>query len=188
MAAVAGIMTQLRDQMPLRPLSRVEAMRIAEQQALLLLKLSGVKSQPIPDSVITDLPRIHVERLPASPVSGAAHWSSGRWFIVLHAADVPGRQRFTLAHEFKHVLDNPFIHLLYPESDGISRRELAEQVCDHFAASLLMPKAWVRREYNEGLTDVRVMARLFNVSLLAMQVRLVRLGLQPPRPRCQVAA
>jgi len=146
------IIRQLRDLVPLRPLSVAESMRVADQQATRLLALMGVLQGPVPESVIADLPRVHVERMTPAPVSGAAQWSKGRWLIVVNGGEPYGRQRFSMAHELKHVLDSPFTHFLYPSRDGQSAPDRTEQICDYFAACLLMPRAWVKSAYcNDGV-------------------------------------
>ncbi len=84
-------------------------------------------------------------------------------------------QRFSLAHELKHILDNPFVTIIYPRSDECT--ELAEQACDYFAACLLMPKRWLRQAWADGVRDVRVLARRFGVTQQAVNVRLLQIGL-----------
>src|SRR6266699_5657255 len=103
---MSSIITAARDIMPIRPLSFVEALRTAELQAAKLLELSGLAAPPFPERLITGLPRVQVERIIPAPASGASQWSRGRWLILLNGAERPERQRFSLAHEFKHVLDN----------------------------------------------------------------------------------
>jgi Zn-dependent peptidase ImmA (M78 family) len=61
-----------------------------------------------------------------------------------------------------------------------------EQICDYFAATLLMPKVWVRRAFVNGPQDLHALARTFGVSMSAMNVRLQSLGLIPKTPRCNV--
>ncbi len=73
----AGTLAQLRELTPYRALSPDEAQRIAELQATRLLLISGVTEPAIPETVITRLPRVQVERL-SLPVSGSSHWVSGR--------------------------------------------------------------------------------------------------------------
>ena len=53
------------------------------------------------------------------------------------------------------------------------RREIQANM---FAAALLMPEDHVRRLW-EGLGSVEAMARLFNVSVAAMEIRIGQLGL-----------
>jgi Zn-dependent peptidase ImmA (M78 family) len=163
-------------------LTHPEALRVAELQATKLLVLSGVTAPPFPESAIADLPRIQVERIFPAPSAGATQWSHGRWLIVLNGADTHGRQRFSLGHEFKHVLDNPFIDVLYPGDERMTSQERAEQVCDYFAACLLMPRPWVKRAWTTN-PNPRALARRFDVSLQAMRVRLEQMGLAKPVPR-----
>jgi Zn-dependent peptidase ImmA (M78 family) len=168
----------------MRPLNRGEAMRVAELQAIKLLEAIGITEPPIPEEVIAKFPRVQVDRLSPIPVSGSAHWAKGRWVIVLNGAEPLVRQRFSLAHEFKHVLDAPFDTFLYPETVGATSHERAEQVADYFAANLLMPKIWMRRAWTSGLQRLPALARRFGVSQTAMQVRLLQMGLLDPPARC----
>ena len=95
-----GVVASLRDLMPNRPLTRVEALSIAERQALRFLELSGVTDGPVDDRLISELPRIEVRRTSPWPSSGATQWIRGRWVIVLNASEPFVRQRFSLAHEW----------------------------------------------------------------------------------------
>ena len=89
-----------------------------------------------------------------------------------------------MAHEFKHIVDHRFIHLLYPAIGALSSHDRAEQMADHFAASRLMPRAWVQRKWDDGTRDVAALARTFDVSRSAMRYRLSALGLVEPYNRC----
>lgn len=108
-----GVVASVRDLVPLRPLTYGEHLRIAELQANRFLKLVGVGEAPVPERIITELPRIQVEHMSPFPVSGATHWSSGRWLVVLSGTEPRVRQRFGLAHEFKHIIDHRFAELIY---------------------------------------------------------------------------
>ena len=143
--------TVLRDLVPIRPLTQLEALRIAELQANRLLKLALVSAPAVPDSVITDLPKIEVRRLRPWPVAGCTDWIKSTWVIAINAADSPLRQRFTLAHEFKHILDDRFVDIIYPAVPSMSSSERAEKVCEYFAGCLLVPKMWLRRAWTSGI-------------------------------------
>lgn len=181
---MATLLANLRSVVPLRPLNRGEAMRVAELQAAKLLQALGVDEPPMPENVIASLPRVQVDRLSPIPVSGSAHWAKGRWVIVLNGAEPLVRQRFSLAHEFKHCLDAPFDSFLYPEAGGVPSHDRAEQVADYFAACLLMPKLWMRRAWTSGIQGLPALARRFGVSQSAMHVRLLQMGLIDPPARC----
>ena len=171
-----SVIQELRDMVPLRALSDVEAMSVAERQANRMHKRFKVDRPPFPESAITQLPKIEVTQMNPSPVSGAAHWARGRWLIVLNGAESVGRQRYSLAHEFKHVLDSPFMKIIYPHSRGTFTARRIERDCDYFAACLLMPRAWLLGySSSDGLSVLRQLARRFGVSQTAMYVRLKQL-------------
>lgn len=176
----------LRSLMPARALSFPEALQRAELQASRLLELSGITDGPVPDSVITDQPRIVVENTYLPSESGVSTWERGAWRIQLSALEPEVRRRFTLAHELKHVLDAPIEQIAYARlrSPG-DTHPLVEQVCDYFAACLLMPKKFVKRTWGEGLRDVQSLAAYFDVSPQAMQIRLQTLGLVERPARCR---
>ncbi len=182
---MTGTITTLRDAMPVRPLTFAESLRIAELQASKFLAIVGATHPALPESAITNLPRVQVERMSPAPVSGATQWSHGRWLIILNGSETRGRQRFSLAHEFKHVLDNPFIDVLYPAKGDMTSVDRAEQVCDYFAACLLMPRLWLKRAWTSGEQSTRSLARHFDVSQAAISVRLRQTGLVQAEARCE---
>ncbi|MDH4171627.1 MAG: ImmA/IrrE family metallo-endopeptidase [Acidimicrobiia bacterium] len=179
-----NIINQLRAICPDRPLTDSEARSIAERQATQLLKLTSVDSPAVPSGIITELPRVAVDYTPGLASSGATMWTGGRWLIQLKAEDHPLRQRFSLAHELKHVIDHPYIDHLYQPDRYTSVAERAETICDYFAACLLMPRGWVKLAYGSGIQQPTELARLFGVSRQAILVRLTQLGLIEPAARC----
>lgn len=182
-----SVIADLRAVCPHRPLTFSEGLRVAELQANRLLHAAGVRAPAVPDSVVTDLPRVTVERVGRIPVSGSVRWSKGLWMIALNRHEPAVRQRFSLAHELKHVLDAPFGEVLYPDWRGLSAEERTEQVANHFAACLLMPKAWVQRTYfDHGVMSLPRLATSFAVSQAAMRYRLESLGVVAPIVRCGV--
>lgn len=176
----------LRALMPSRPVSLGEALRIGELQANRLRELTASTDPAFPDSAISGLPRIRVQTMSPLPMSGyTTGLRGGHWLIVLNGSESPLRQRFSLAHEFKHVLDHPFIAEAYSKLRGQAAGDWAEQLCDSFAAFLLMPKALVKRLYcDQGVQEVQALARRFQVSQAAMRIRLLQLRLVEPGPRC----
>jgi Zn-dependent peptidase ImmA (M78 family) len=179
-----AVIRQLRDFVPIRPLTRQEALRIAELQAIRFLVLSGVSQPPVPERIMTELPRVLVERFTPLPVSGAAEWSHGRWLVLINGAEPQTRQRFSVAHEFKHVLDHRFAAVLYENLPADERDDFIEHVCDYFAGSLLVPRTWLKNAWAGGLQGLPELAHRFAVSQAAMQVRLKQVGLSEPSSRC----
>lgn len=176
-----SVLHQLRQLMPQRAVSDLEARGIAERQAMRLLRLSGITEPHVPGSIIAELPRIKVEVRSGLPASGATHWDAAAkvWHIRLRSQDAAVRQRFSLAHELKHVIDHPVIDRAYPTIGRRHSRVRAEAVCDYFAACLLMPRPWVKAAWTSGVQEIESLAELFGVSTQAMTYRLVDLGLLP---------
>lgn len=180
-----GLLERLRGLVPRRGLSPAEAKLIAERQAAVLLRHAGIESPAVDESLVTDLPFLTVTHRPGFPTSGMATQTDTGWVIVLRAEEAKVRQRFSLVHEFKHILDDPFIEWLYPTKNGYSPEDRAERICDYFAACVLMPRMWVKRDFaGGGIQDIARLARRYRVSQVAMAVRLAELRLLPPTPRC----
>src|SRR5690348_10315698 len=181
------ILQKLRVLVPARPLQHHEAQGIAERQATRLLALLDQREPPVEVGLIAELPRIEVRVVPNRDIaglSGMSQWlkKESRWLIAVNGDDSQTRRRFTLGHEFKHILDNPCINALYPKSEQ-SGDDRAERMCDYFAACLLMPRPWVKRLWAQGVQDAAVLAATFNVSPAAMNRRLQDLGLVETRER-----
>lgn len=173
---------KLRAVLPLRPMSLSEAFTVAELQANKLLELLELRGPAVDIAKIADLPKIEVQleprhRMPS--LAGFSQWSEGRWLIVINKGSVPGRRRFTLAHEFKHILDHNAARIVYKSIGyGDKRRhdQQIELICNHFAACVLMPRIWIKRAWTSGIQDEEALAGLFKVSVEAMHTRLVYLG------------
>lgn len=175
----------LRDLVPERRLTYSESLRIAELQANRLLELFDVSGPLVPSELVTQLPRIEVRYDHDLPVSGSAHWERGRWIITLNASESYARHRFSLMHEFKHVLDHSTKHRLYgdTENDHVAAVR-AERAADTFAAALLMPKRWLKGQWFTHGQNLTLLANRLEVSPRALSVRLWHLGMAVDAPRC----
>jgi Zn-dependent peptidase ImmA (M78 family) len=123
------------------------------------------------------------------PVSGCTYWESGRWVITLNASEPMVRQRFSLMHEFKHILDHTTQGRLYGDIRSDERAAAnAERVADHFAACVLMPKRWLKSEWFESGQRLSLLASRLGVSTRALSLRLWHLGLVGETPRCATPA
>lgn len=177
------VLEQVRDLMPRRPLSMTEAYSIAERQAYTLLDLLDIRGPHVTYDKLLKLPNIEIILEPdylLEHISGLSRFYKGQWLIMVDKNDIHGRRRFTLAHEFKHIIDHPFDKLVYARLGyGDEQRHHAhvEALCQYFAACFLMPKTWVKNSWANGVQDVYNLASLFQVSVSAMEVRLRSLGL-----------
>lgn len=178
-------LTQLRRIMPKRPLRFDEAQRIAELQAARLLQAGALTTGRVGDELITELPRLDVQYRSGLIGSGITTWERGLWRIAINADEPRARQRFTLAHELKHVIDASHEDAIYRHLPaGPARQRHIEAICDHFAACLLMPRPQVKRLWGQGIQDLGALAGYFEVSRQAMLIRLQNLGLVERPPRC----
>ena len=178
-----GTLALLRGLVPNRALTERESHQIAELQAARLRRHLGIDTAVFPAEAL-DLPRILVNFDPDLPGSGMAFWNGSSWVIVLNPTESKTRQRFTLLHEFKHIVDHTTKDLLYGTD---SRRDApaAERAADYFAACVLMPKMYVKRHWGRGPRSVTAMAKRFDVSPAAMRYRLDQLGLIDTPTRCR---
>lgn len=177
---------QLRNLVPTRPLTQFEAYRLAELQANRMLEAASIDQPGTPDELITGLPFVVINLRKDMPSSGLSRWVKPRWQVYLNGNESAVRRRYSLAHEFKHILDHGVCGRLYPTTQWGKAEDRAEKVCDYFAASLLMPKRLVKRRFFEGLRDPSDLAAEFGVSPQAMRIRLDQLGLTERQrtPRC----
>jgi Zn-dependent peptidase ImmA (M78 family) len=182
-----GMIARLRAVVPKRPLGVREAEKVAERQADRLRSELKILRPCLDEADLASLAWLSITRRENLPTAGVATKTDYGWIVVLRADDPMVRQRFTLAHEIKHILDDSLIDLhggLYPSLGGYSQHERTEYVCHRFAGALLMPKALLRADWFDGLQDIAKLARRYHVSRQAMSVRLSQLGLLEAVPRC----
>jgi Zn-dependent peptidase ImmA (M78 family) len=161
-----------------------EALRIAELQAQRLLALGSIKQPAIPITLISEIPRIKLTQVGSFPTSGASHWFSGQWLIIVNGSEHETRRRFTTAHEFKHILDDRFAKLIYSQFPHAARANMIERLCDYFAGCLLVPRTMLKFAYGSGIQDPTALANKFRVSTAAIKVRLRQTGLVDDATRC----
>jgi Zn-dependent peptidase ImmA (M78 family) len=184
-----SVLATLRAVVPRRRLRYSESLQIAELQANRLLELFAIDGPTVPSELITELPRIEVRYQHDLPISGSTHWEGGRWIITLNADEPYVRRRFSLMHEFKHVLDHNHKPYLYGDTNTDERAaRRAERAADHFAACLLMPKRWLKSQWFGGGQRLSVVAQRVQVSTRALSLRLWHLGLLADTPRCPTSA
>ena len=181
-----SVLSRLRSLTPNRALTFAEALRMAELQAARLREQVGAAdSDAFPESVIGDLPRIRIVRR-TLPTSGLSYWDRelGEWIIALNSNESEARQRFSLIHEYKHIVDHTNAEHLYQGSRPVSAARQAEQAADYFAGCVLMPKRLMLRAWGNRVQSLDRLAWRFDVSTMAVGVRLAQLGLTERTARC----
>lgn len=180
-----SVLASLRLVVPRRPVTFREAIRVAEIQASKLLAVLGqTEPDEVPLELITSLPRIRIVADHDLPHSGASYWNGQEWIIAIHPGDSRVRQRLTIFHEYKHIVDHGYRHLLHAGSRAADAERQAEQVADYFAGCVLASRRMLKRAWGEGIQRPAQLARLFGVSETAVRVRLEQIGLVEQRDRC----
>ncbi len=183
-----SVLANLRRLVPDRTMIFSEALQIAELQAHHLGRLLDPQDDGIGDHHFVGMPRITVS-YEDLPVSGTSHWNGSEWVIAISCSDSVARQRFTLLHEFKHILDHGRAHLLYRGDHQRSAKAQAEAVADYFAGCALASKRRLKSAWGNGIQRSQDLADHFGLSVHAIQVRLAQTGLsktvdREPAPRC----
>jgi Zn-dependent peptidase ImmA (M78 family) len=141
-------------------------------------------------SAFRDL-EIHFVDLEDDEASGVTLFDGGKISILINSTKPETRQHFTLGHELGHyflhealvrkwemVVDrDPYLdgpNMLYRADDLIKTEYEIE--ANIFAATLLMPEQLVRKAW-EATESVEECAEIFKVSVIAMSIRLTKLGL-----------
>jgi Zn-dependent peptidase ImmA (M78 family) len=97
----------------------------------------------------------------------------GSYYIVVNRLMPETRKRFTLAHEIAHYA----LHedkLCYMKN---CKRDYFHREADAFAAELCMPSEMVKKEARAWFNDYKFLARIFNVSEVAMVRKMQEIGL-----------
>jgi hypothetical protein len=186
-SSTESTLKQLRLLMPSRVLSLGEALQITERQANRLLDLHHVVGPAVPIELITEQPRIRIEQSDELPASGSAHWDGSDWVITVNSLEYDLRQRYTLCHEFKHIIDHPIRHrpIRLPRGSDLTQAEAAERVADFFAACVLMPKAWVKTAFLQpGHPESSPTGREVQRLTTSDELPLEQLGLTGRAERC----
>lgn len=139
-------------------------------------------------NLFEDGSRADIDELVAK-LGGEVEWSDGpeslhvrqdgTFTIFIPLTTSSRRDRFTKAHELGHF----FLHHLLPAVDGEGSfnrgsRSRAETEANIFASSLLMPAGLFSETWRELNGNERAVARKFDVSPVAAEVRAKVLGLK----------
>lgn len=191
--AMHTMLSDVRSIVPNRPLTYGYSIEFAHHQAARLRALAGATNTAEIDLLwLINQRAVPVNFVPSYKLGGHSGLTTdhitGRLEIFINDSEPRVRQRFSVLHELKHVLDWPYADVLHGKL-GSGNEELQskfiEQVANEFAAYVLMPTMLVKRVWFKT-QSVQASAALFNVSLEAMTTRLEKLGLigEPkPRPR-----
>lgn len=161
-----------------------------EQKAEEILNESGIRAIPIPVEDVAAHFKLQIGKAASKDFSGILIRKDGVALIGINDTESPQRQRFTIAHEIGHFFLHPTKDVLvdYRSNSRGTRRTPKEKEADIFAASLLMPRQELIKDFMKVaggvLTDeeqtkkvVSLLATRYEVSDEAMNIRLLGLGI-----------
>ena len=177
------LIAELRKLAPNRPLSYGESIQVARLQAAKLRALLGIDTPEINLMWLIQQAVVPVRFVPSHELNEDSGLTTdlidGQLQIFINEAEPAIRQRFSVLHELKHVLDFPHAKTLHgrlSSGDAALKGNMIEWIANDFAAHVLMPTPLVKRVWHKT-QDVTLSASFFNVSREAMTTRLTKLGL-----------
>ena len=165
---------------------RLQELRALEprQAAAQLLEWASIQEPPVSPTTIAEYLNIAIYEWDfPDEISGIAVAQMGRGCIGVNEAHPRVRQRFTAAHELGHLVRDWEQSLRFdfvgvepvPQSED---EQIQETWANWFAADLLMPAIWLRRDvHNMGEINMVHLAKRYDVSQQALWFRLLSLKL-----------
>jgi hypothetical protein len=177
------LIDRLRALAPRRPLKYGESLQLARVQAARLRAWADatepginllwlIKQRAVPVEFVAS----HILQEESGLTTDAI---SGRLQVYINQQEPHVRQRFSVLHELKHVLDFADADRLHAKlGNGSAKRQadMIEWIANEFAGQVLMPTGITKRLWFE-IQNVSLLAALFDVSVEAMTTRLEILGL-----------
>lgn len=111
-------------------------------------------------------------------ISGEFRNENGAPLIRYNGIEAPVRQRFTIAHELGHYsLNHGSAMRDTSNAFSLNNYDNKEVEANQFAAELLMPQSAIKEQVmQKGNKTLNGLARIFEVSQVAMRYRLKNLG------------
>jgi predicted transcriptional regulator len=189
-AAMLALISELRDMAPKKPLSYGQSIQLARLQAARIRQWVQAEAPAINLIWLVKQRLVPVHFVPAHRLGDTTSGLTtdevdGRLQVFINDNEPRVRQRFSLLHEFKHVIDfddAETLHSRLGSGDAKVQAQMIETIANDFAAHVLMPSLMVKRAWYE-VHDLAPVARRFNVSVEAMNTRLEKLNiLGEPKP------
>ena len=132
-----------------------------------ILEENENKEPPVKiETIISDY-GVVIEYIPLNKINGMCLMWSKNWYIAINNFLPENKRRFTLAHEFAHVIQED----TWFSSYLISKFDSKEIEADNFASKILIPEKALLEQL-EYTQDVWVPAKIFNVEKNIIKTRI----------------
>ncbi|MFJ9629016.1 ImmA/IrrE family metallo-endopeptidase [Streptomyces sp. NPDC101175] len=181
---MTALIDELRALAPSKPLTYGESLAVAREQAARLREAVEATEPDIDLVWLVDQTAVPVHFAPSHELQENASGLTtdligGKLQMFINQGEPPLRQRFSLLHEFKHVLDfkdAKTLHAKLGTGDDALKHNMIEWIANEFAGQVLMPLDHVKRIWRKTGNDLALSASFFNVSREAMRTRLEKLN------------
>lgn len=162
----------------------MDAYKKAEISANKIISKFDIQETPVPVENIAEGLGIQIRYAHSDDYSGIlVRKGKDKALMGVNSYESPKRVRFTIAHEIGHfVLEKKSVSIDYRNSN--KKRDKKEAVMDEFAANLLMPKKFIKKDFEKIISKkifldehLHSLAEQYQVSKEAMKIRLERLSL-----------
>ena len=138
--------------------------KLVEMLAQKYLKKGKVHCPPVPTELVSladEQNPIEVRSVPLTAFHGAIWCLKDSWVIQVNKNDPPATTRFTLFHEAFHILAHRRATPVFRKR-GLESGCFNELLAEQFAACILIPAKWVRKEWVK-VNDLSKVAKIFDV-------------------------
>jgi hypothetical protein len=155
-----------------------------------MVEIQDVSRQWIEEAKITEPPvpteiirladpqtEIEIRYVQLKAYHGATWRLDNCWVIHVNENEELSRRRMTIIHESFHIL----LHRIFSSKSKayiVSTGIFGEILANAFAAFVLMPEEWIRKEWYK-CEDISSLAKRFEVAEQTMYLRLIQLGILP---------
>lgn len=178
-----ALISHWRSLIPNRPLTYGQHLSYAREQAHHLRAFADTDNPAVSLGWLLNQRAIPVHLVPSYTLNANSGLTTdhygGKLQVFINETEPPLRRRYTLLHEWKHVLDFYDSDTLYRNlgtGDEEKQYGQIEAIANEFAAHVLMPDQLVLDVWS-GTQDIQQAAGMFQVSDEAMYYRLKKLGL-----------
>lgn len=140
-----------------------------------ILNKLDIYEPPIQIEKIANFFSLKIIYYPEFPDSISGTMAKEEMLIGINSNHHPNRQRFTIAHELGHyILGHDDLKII---DDTFDKNTDKEKEANKFAAELLIPEYFLKKDIKEKSWDIPSLSQRYKVSEQVMTIRIMNLNL-----------